>query len=298
MIERLAWPALPAIKEPIGWGAATLLCFLLFFFITFPYGNMQAKVLAEFTRSTGLEVRAGDWSSALPLGFEWRDVVLTGPAGATPIESLRVTIGFLPAMVGRVAIDYAVLWPGAAQAGAGRASGTLTARSWSFQGPVAIKGHIQQVELASMLKPYVSRGVLQGDFSQRAELSQGTAPLLKGDGIWKAEVKDLLLERIPAGTAVIPSLAFSRITAIVNCHDVTCDVAELKGDGIDGSFSATGRVIVQQPIQQSQLDLTVTLLPGAGFAQKSAGLGLPGFQPGTQFIVKLAGPIQQPRVIL
>lgn len=298
MMERLAWPGLPAIKEPVGWGLAALLCFLLFLFITFPYDHLQARVLAEITRSTALEVRAADWSSALPLGFEWRDVVLAGPVSATPIESLRASIGLLPAMVGRVAIDYAVQWPGAVQTGAGRANGSLTARSWSFQGPIAIKGHLQQVELASMLKPYVSRGVLQGDFSQRMELSQGTTPLLKGEGLWKAEVKDLVLERIPAGAAAIPSFTFSRITAIVNCHDATCDVSELKGDGIDGSFSVTGRVTVQQPIQQSQLDLTVTLLPGAGFAQKSAGLGLPPFQPGTQFTVKLAGPIQQPRVIL
>ena len=298
MMERLAWPDLSAMKELVGWGMAALLCFLLFLFITFPYGNLQTRVLAELTRSTGFEVRAADWSSALPLGLEWRDVVLADSAGATAIESLRASIGLLPAMMGRVAIDYAVQWPGAAQTGAGRANGSLTARSWSFQGPIAIKGHLQQVELASMLKPYVSRGIIQGDFSQRMELSQGTAPLLKGEGLWKAEVKDLVLERIPAGAAAIPSFTFSRITAIVNCHDATCDVSELKGDGIDGSFSVTGRVTVQQPIQQSQLDLTVTLLPGAGFAQKSAGLGLPPFQPGTQFTVKLAGPIQQPRVIL
>lgn len=298
MMERLSWPGSLAIKEPVGWGLAAVGCLILFFFLTFPYGNLQARVLSEVSRATGWEVRAADWSNALPLGFEWRDVVLAGPANAMSIESMRASISLLSAMMGRVAMDYAVQWPGAAQPGAGRANGSFTAGSWSFQGPVAIKGHLQQIELASMLKPYVSRGVLQGDFSQRMDMSRGMGPLLKGDGLWKAEVKDLVLDRIPAGAAATLSLTFSRITATVNCHDVSCDVTELKGDGIDGSFSATGRVTVQQPIQQSQLDLTVTLLPGAGFAQKSAGLGLPPFQPGSQFIVKLAGPIQQPRVVL
>lgn len=298
MIARLTWPSTLLMKEPVGWGLTAMLCFVFFLFLTFPYASLQARLLAEISRATGMDVRVADWSIALPLGLEWRDGLLTGPAGAVPIESARTSIGLLPAIVGRVAMDYVVQFPRATQTSTGKVQGVLTAGSWSFQGPISVKGHLQQIDLGSIFKPYVSRGILQGDFYQMLESPRTTAAGLKGDGNWKAEIKDLILERIQNGTTTIPPLTFSRMTAVVNCHDTACTVTELRGDGADGSFSATGRLTLQDPIQQSQVDLTVTLTPGAGFAQKSAGLGLPPFQPGTQFTVKLAGPMQQPRVVL
>ena len=67
---------------------------------------------------------------------------------------------------------------------------------------------------------------------------------------------------------------------------------------MDGSFTAQGRMTLRQPLQQSLLDLTVTVVPGAGFAQKAASLSLPPFQPGTPLTFKLVGPIMNARVAL
>jgi type II secretion system protein N len=195
-------------------------------------------------------------------------------------------------------IDYAIQLPGTAQAGAGRASGSLTMASWSLLGPIAVKGHLQQMDLAAVLKPYVSRGTVQGDFTHQWDSAQSAKAALKGEGSVKVEVKDLVVERIAAGTSSIPSLTFDRIQAALACHDGACDVTELKGDGVDGSFTAQGRVTLQQPVQQSLLDLTVTVIPGAGFAQKAASLSLPPFQPGTPLTFKLVGPIMTARVAL
>jgi len=154
------------------------------------------------------------------------------------------------------------------------------------------------MDLAAVLKPYVSRGTVQGDFMHRWDSAQGASAALKGEGTVKVEIKDLLVERIAAGTSSIPSLTFSRIQAAIACRDATCDVTELKGDGVDGSFTAQGRMMLRQPLQQSLLDLTVTVVPGAGFAQKAASLSLPPFQPGIPVTFKLVGPIMNPRVAL
>jgi hypothetical protein len=56
--------------------------------------------------------------------------------------------------------------------------------------------------------------------------------------------------------------------------------------------------MLRQPLRQSLLDLTVTVVPGAGFAQKAANLSLPPFQPGTPLTFKLVGPITNARVTL
>jgi len=55
---------------------------------------------------------------------------------------------------------------------------------------------------------------------------------------------------------------------------------------------------VQQPIQQSQLALSLTVIPGVGFAAKAAGLGIPPLPPGTPLTFKVIGTLAQARVAL
>jgi type II secretion system protein N len=286
-------------KGPLGWGLASLACFIVFLFLTFPYGPLQNRLLTELNRASGWEVRAADWSVGFPAAIEWRDLVFAGPASeAIPVEAVRATVGVFQAMLGQLVIDYAVQFPGVAQAGAGRATGSLSAASWSLEGPIAVKGRLQDMDLAKVLRPYVSRGIVQGDFMHRWNNAQGAYAALKGEGTVKVEIKDLVVEPMAAGTSANPSLAFGRIQASLVCRDGACDVTELKGDGEDGSFTAQGRVALRQPLQQSLLDLTVTVIPGVGFAQKAASLSLPPFQSGTPLTFKLMGPIMSARVAL
>ena len=293
----LAWPETLKLKGPLGWGLASLACFIVFLFLTFPYGPLQNRLLTELNRASGWEVRAADWSVGLPAAIEWRDLVLTGPTiGTIPVEAARATIGVFQAFLGRLVIDYAIQLPGVAQAGMGRATGSLTAATWSLEGPIAVKGRLQELDLAAVLKPYVSRGTVQGDFMHRWDNAQGAQAAIKGEGTVNIEIKDLVVEQVAVGASTNPSLAFGHIQAAITCHDGACDVTKLKGDGVDGSFTAQGHVALRQPLQQSLLDLTVTVIPGAGFAQKAASLSLPPFQPGTPLTFKLVGPIMTAKV--
>ncbi len=300
VIGKLTWP--PAVefkKEPVLWVLAGLGSFLLFLFLTFPYGALQAKVLTEITRATGWDVRATEWSPGFPVAVEWHDLTWTKPGGGSiPVQLMRLNIGTLGLIMGSHTVDALVQFPGAGSAGTGRATGTVSASSWSFQGPVSFKGHVQQVDLAALFKPYVTRGLLQADVVHRWENRGNEGPVFKGDGAWKAEVKELVLDRIPVGTVVIPPLSFGRANVLVNCRDTVCDVVEFKADGPDGSLTAQGRLFLQQPLQSSNLDLTVTVLTGAGWAQKSGTLPIPPLPPGTPLTFKLAGPVANPKITL
>lgn len=299
MTLSLTWVDSLRRKEPLGWGLASLVCFLIFLFLTFPYGPLQNRLLTELNRASGWDVRATDWSVGLPAAIEWRDLVITGSTvGTIPIEAVRASVGVLQAFVGQLVIDYAVQIRGTSSAGAGRATGSLTSASWTLEGPLTLKGRLQEMDLATVLKPYVSRGTVQGDFALRWDNAQGASAALKGEGTLKIDIKDLVVEWVPVGTSVNSSLALGRIQAALTCRDGACDVTELRGDGMDGSFTAQGRITLQQPLQRSLLDLTATVIPGDGFAQKAARLSLPPFQPGTAMTFKLVGPIMNARVAL
>jgi len=295
---RLTWPiTIDVNKEPVLWAATGIFSFLLFLFLTFPFSALQSRILSEIARTTGWEVRAAEWSVDLPLGVEWRDVVFSKPnAGSFPVESMTMKVGLLAQLMGRHTLNAMVHFPGSAQPGAARATGTLTASSWSFQGPTTLKSHVQQIDLALLFKPFVAKGLLQADVAQAWVGNPDGSATFKGDGIWKAEVKDLVLERIPVGTGQLPSLTFSRVVLGLVCRDTQCDVTEFKGEGPDGSISGLGRIRLQHPMEQTALELSITVQAGSGWAQKSAGLPIPPLPPGTPFTFKVTGSVANPRI--
>jgi type II secretion system protein N len=300
MIARPSWPTTGTFKkEPLAWVAGALVSLLVFLFLTFPFGTLQARVLSELIRATGWDIRAAEWSPGLPLAVEWRELTWTKPGSVSiPVQLMRLNVGVLGLLLGQQTIDALVQFPGSGQPGTGRATGTVNASSWSLLGPVSVKAHAHQVDLATVIKPYVTRGLLQADVSQRWENRGKEGVAFKGDGSWKAEIKDLVLERIPVGPAAVPSLNFSRVTAMLTCHDAVCEVADFKGDGPDGTITAQGRVLLRQPVESSMLEVTVTVLAGAGWAQKAANLPIPPLPPGTPLTLKLGGSVANPKLTL
>ncbi len=296
IIMNLKW--LDQWKEILVWTVGGICVMVLSLMATFPYGALHARIIAELNRATGMEVRVADWTVGLPLGIEWRNVTLTrSDWGPIQLGVLQAKVGIMKALGGGFGLDV-VVHLDEATPNAGVAKGALTASSFSLTGPVAVKGQFQQVDLSKVLRRYVSHGVLNGDFSHRLDSAQATTGAMKGEGTWKAEARDLAIDQIPVGNGRTLSLAFSRVSAGLVCRDIICDVTELKGDGIDGSFTGEGKITLQQPFQNSQLALTVTVVPGVGFASKASALGLPPLPPGTPLTVKIVGTLAQARIAL
>lgn len=292
----IKWPE--AWREILAWTAAGIIILVLCLLATFPYGMLQARVVAELTRATGMEVRVADWTMGLPPGLEWRNVTLS-PPNWTPVQlaALQAKLEVMKALGGTLGLDVVAKLDETASP-TGLAKGTVTAPSFSFAGPVTIKGHVQQVDLSKVLRRYVTHGTLNGDFSHRVDSGQATVAAMKGEGMWTAEATDLVIDQIPLGSGRTLSLTFSKVSAGLACRDLRCDVTQMKGDGIDGSFSGEGHITMQQPMQHSQLNLTVTVIPGPGFTSKAGTLGIPSPPPGTPMTVKIVGTLAQARIAL
>jgi len=285
-------------KEILGWilggACAMALCLLA----TFPYGALHERLIAELNRATGMDVRVADWTVGFPLGLEWRDITLLKPEwGPIQLAFMEAKVGIARALGGGVGLDM-VVRQNEASRNSGLAKATVTASSFSFAGPVVVKGQLQQVDLSKVVRRYVSRGVLNGDFSHRVDHSQEMTGPIKGEGTWKVEARDLAIEQIPVGNGRRLSLEFTNVSAGLLCRDIQCEVMDLKGDGIDGSFKGEGSITVQQPMHNSQVALTVTVVPGAGFISKADTLGLPPLLPGTPMTVRIVGTLAQARIAL
>jgi len=295
-IMTIKWP--DAWREILAWTVGGLSILILCLIATFPYGMLQARIVAELTRATGMEVRVADWTVGLPPGLEWRNVTLSQP-NWTPIQLavFQAKIGVMKVLGGTLGLDV-VAKLNDTSSPTGLAKGTVTASSLSLAGPVTIKGQVQQVDLSKLIRRYVTHGMLNGDFSHRVDSGQTISATMKGEGTWTAEATDLVIDQIPLGNGRVLSLTFSKVSAGLACRDLRCDVTQLKGDGIDGSFTGEGHVTIQQPMQQSQLNLTVTVIPGPGFASKAGTLGIPSPPPGTPMTLKIVGTLAQARIAL
>jgi type II secretion system protein N len=295
-IMTITWPE--AWREILAWTAGGVCILVLCLMATFPYGMLQTRVVAELTRATGMEVRVAEWTMGLPPGLEWRNVTLSPPHWA-PIQLavLQAKLGVTKALGGTLGLEVVAKLDHSSSP-TGLAKGTVTASSFSLEGPVTIKGQVQQVDLSKILRRYVTHGTLNGDFSHRVDSGWATSTATKGEGTWTAEATDLVIDEIPVGNGRTLSLTFSKVSAGLACRDFRCDVTQLKGDGIDGSFTGEGHITIQQPMQQSQLNLTVTVVPGPGFASKAGTLGIPSPPPGTPMTVKIVGTLAQARIAL
>src|SRR5215207_5986173 len=137
MIGRLSWPPTFTVKkEPLAWTLAGLGSFFLFFFITFPFGTLQARVLSELMRATGWEIRAAEWSPGIPVAVEWHDLTWTRPGGGSiPLQLMRLNVGVTGLLLGQKTVDGLVQFPGGGQPA--KATITVSAPSWSFMGPLS-----------------------------------------------------------------------------------------------------------------------------------------------------------------
>lgn len=285
-------------KELAAWIGGGLCLLMVCLAATFPYHALQTRVVTEIQRATGLDVKVTEWSIDPPSGLRWQAITLS-KADWTPIHvaELQATIGVWQALSGGLDVEFA-LQQDQASTKTGQATGTIVASSLAMDGPVTLKGQLRQIDLSKLLRQYVTQGTVSGQFSQRVNSLQVPLDAITGEGTWQAEATDLNVDQIPLGSGRMLSLSFSKVTAGLLCRDRVCTVTQLNGNGNDGSFTGEGTITLQQPIQNSQLSLSLTVVPGTGFATKAGTLGLPALPPGTSLPFKLVGTLARARITL
>jgi len=285
-------------KELLTWIALGLCVFLISLVAMFPFGALQTRVISELHRTTGIDAHITDWSVVLPLGVQWRHVTLS-KSDWVPVQVpvLQAKVGILKALSGNVVLDV-VARQDADSPTAGLAKATLSMPSFSLDVPISVNGQLQNIDLPQILDRYVSQGVLNGTFSHQIDSGRGTDKALAGEGTWSAEATDVHIDQIPIGGGRTVSLTFAHLAAEVACKNAVCDVTELTGEGNDGSFTGEGTITVRQPLMNSQLALTLTIVPGPGSSSKARNLGLPPLPVGSPIKIKIVGPLAQARIAL
>ena len=272
------------LKRGLLWSVYACLMVVGFLLLTFPYDQLQARILAEASRSTGWTITAQHWGLFWPAGLEWRDVSVAAP-GASQVRLDRVRLSLVPASVfqKRPSVTARIESGEGPEGSRGYMIGRGTLRGWSRPTLVRVTGTAERFDVGKLGLPGMKRGLLKGEFDQAWNEA--------GEGKWQLEFTDMQLESLPIGPAVLPLVRFSNLKARAQCREGLCQIESFSGNGPDGTLSATGTLGPRNPALTSELAVAVTLTVTQEFAQRAAANGMALALPGTPFSVNLKGPV-------
>lgn len=283
------------IKSFMGWTLCGVALVMIFLVVTFPYDQLQARVLAELSRSSGLVMIADQWSLAWPLGLEWRELGLTGTDLPRVLVD-RLQLSLLPGSLleGRPSLAGRAEVGGGSAGQRGQVVSRATLSSWSRPALSHLTGTIERLDLGKLGVPTLKRGLLRADFDQQWRAlpgSSGAGQLQPADGQWQIELTEVQLESVPLGPAVLPSVGLASLKGRLLCRDGTCRIEMLEGRGPDGTLKGTGTLVIRHPLTQSDLTLSVTLIASPEFAQRASATGFALASPGLPVNITLKGPV-------
>jgi type II secretion system protein N len=263
---------------------------------TFPYDLLQARILAEASGRTGIEITADRWELDWPFGLTWRGVSLSaGESTRVSVGELRIRFKLASVLSGRPAADVVALLDGHTPTEGGGATFQVTAASWSGTGVLSVTGHIDHWPLAVLGVPAVRGGHLSISFTQRWDGRVWEEDAGSTEGTWTAQVADGAIVQIASGQVPHPSVTLARAKMTLQCRAAVCRIQELSGEGPDGACRGEGQVSLQRPLHHSTLALSISLTPSPAFAQRATTLGLGWMAAGVPLRVSVSGTIAQPQ---
>lgn len=237
-----------------GLVAAGACLFLFFTYILFPTARIDA-VINQQLAAQGLSLSPGASKTILP-GLAWKGVVLSSDQGALLVcDRLKVRLGLLPLLIGRVALGAA------ASIGAGRLE-----LEYGLTGKKALELHSEGISLAEI--PFFK--TVLGARAGGTLWSEGVltrAP--KGvNGELKLEVKQLEFAGVKLGAFPLPDVANLRSQGMVR---VTNGVARLESFTLEGEgvyMRLSGDLPSGASAASAPLNLALEIMPKAEFLER------------------------------
>lgn len=284
IVRRTQTPAVP-----VGWLVFTATMIVVCLAITFPYDSLQAMLLLRLSERTGLDIRAERGRLQPPAGMEWLHPSILAPGVARlDAEQIQIQIRMSSILRGQPVF----LWSGGVggEGANGRLSGELSLASLSGNGPAQVLGSVEHLDLSQVKLPFVKKGWLRGRFERRwTNLSAAdTSP---AEGTYHFELTELALEEVPIGSLGPSSLVLSSLSGRLECHSGACQVDALRGESQDGMFSGEGKLVLHDPLQTSNLTVTLSVIMTEALKERLHLTSLGPVTPGLPQRITITGPL-------
>ena len=272
-----------------------IVMFLVFFYMTFPFDLLEARLLGLLEARSGCKVTA-DGSRYRFLGrAAWRNLKARCPKRrfgiresgevALAVASLDLSVAPLPLLLHRRGeIDFhAVL-------GGGQVSGVLTVAQADGGPAVTLRGAGEGIDL--------SQTGVAGRLTITGEGTWQTDRPAQGRGRLRFTLEEGRFKEIGEWTLPIGEVAFSRIEGQLSWKGgrVILEQLSAAGETIDVP-SGSGNLLLRAPFDGSLVTLSLRAVP-KGSLKEMAALFIQGYSGREPLKIRVSGPLRAPQILL
>ncbi|RMF92218.1 MAG: type II secretion system protein GspN [Nitrospinota bacterium] len=287
----------------LGYFLYGILLFAFFVYLNFPYEQVRHHLLNSLGRRGGdLQVDISQISPALPLSFAFRDLQVARrdadqPVPLLQIQEMRTRPQLLPLLHGKAGVRFhAVLYGGEISGEAELSLWGNGARRLSVQAQLQ-ELNLQRYTPLSLLYKITPRGTLAGEISLSAPLQRW----IEGEGEAVLTIKGGSLEGITVFHIPLPPLEYDELYSELSLAQKRLRINKLRLQGRQINAGIDGKILLNDPLETSTLDLTVRLRIAGALEQQFAPLRalLKGRRDRRGFLsFHIRGSLQRPRLSL
>jgi type II secretion system protein N len=275
----------------LGYALFTLVVFVVALLWSLPHGLIVRHALDAALAGAPVEVSFRSIALAPPNGYTLSEVRVTPAGKSDPLAVLREVTVRLPLAALLTADFRHAAFSG--QAYGGDFSGQVRVA----EGKIAAALEARSIHLEPALMPFVpAPGRVEGEAALSLHLSGDGRTTQSSQGEVSLKVRDLKLDQVSVRGFRLPDLAFPTVDAAAQIYGARLQVKDTRATGNDLDFSASGDVLLREPVQQSVLNLrmTIDVPPTAQPALRIATGLLPRRAPGEAPVYTLKGTIAAP----
>jgi type II secretion system protein N len=272
----------------LGYTFFALLMLLFFFYLTFPFGLLESRLIAAIETESGCRMTVGKRGIHFPLRLAWREIQADCPARFIPqwkIQSIDAAVSPLPLLFKRRGeIDFRI---GIAE---GEVVGHLTAVQTREGLSLSLKSEGLKLNLS------LSRFGLSGLLDLEGEGSGVGPDLLKARGSLTFTINSVQLKQVGEWVVPIGEVSFSNIRGKINLRNGMLVVERLTAQGNEVDLTSDGgNLLLREPLEGSLLSLSFKATP-KGSLQQMASLFIQGYSGREPLALGLKGSIGQPQI--
>lgn len=254
-------------KTILRWCATPLfylVCLVVFVRLTFPYGTLRNRLLAEYNRSqTDKRLEIDELSGDGLLGLEASGVrlkeVLTesqegksSPPQMLAVDAASVRASALSYLFGSTVVDFD------AEVGGGELSGSF--HQDAAEARIEVEGESIDISGLTLLSAGIGLP-LGGELGGKVSLFLPEGQIKKAEGSF-----DLSIASFTAGdgkakirdTIALPKIDCGQLVLKAEVADGRLELEEFSADGKDFELSADGRIRLREPFDKSSLSVGAT----------------------------------------
>lgn len=269
----------PKQKLILKWAGVPLAYFvalILFVRLTFPYDTLRDRILAEYnTSQTEKRLEIDDMSGSGIFGIEAEGVRLIelprpGVSAAEPAAPNTLAVDTASVSVSALAYVFGTISADfEAEVGGGVLEGAFSQNAELAE--IHIEGEAIDISGVSVLSAGLGLP-LGGEMSGKVDLVLPEGQMKKGEGTF-----DLQIEQLTAGdgkakvrdTIALPKINAGTLVFKAEASDGRLEISQFSADGKDFQMNATGRLRLREPFDKSAVSVDATFKFKEAYTTKS-----------------------------